>query len=135
MIRLFFATTLLFLGLSNSPAFGCENAECELDCRDRCEECFLGECGTEPICFNACLSEEHVCKARIDAANLACRSMTYYWQAYAAVKELKNQSVVNDKGQCMNANWLAGKVAERYGGELAQVITTECGCHICKTLF
>lgn len=129
------AASLLGFALAGTPAHACEYSQCELDCRGRCEECFLGACGTNDICFNACLSEEQVCRAGIDAENLACRSMGYYWQAYAAVKELKNRGVIRDKGQCMNASWLAGEVAARYGTEVAGVITQQCGCHICKTLY
>lgn len=130
------AALLLVAGMAPGALAASEAEICEMDCKEQCRVTHLFGNYVDNICYNSCLSEEHVCRAGIPAIAAACRSMSYYQQALIAVREARDRGAIPSKAACMDTNTLAAAVGEVLGdSDAVGKIVDSCGCFVCDEAF
>lgn len=128
---LFFASLILF----PQPAFaGCESDLCEFNCREDCRVKVPFGNYVDNVCFNACLSREHVCKAALPAKRALCRSSLDYQETLAATREARSRGLFSTHSECRAINSWATRWAEKSGGSIGREVFDNCGCFICETV-
>lgn len=129
--------TILGLSFYQVAFAACENEMCEFDCKETCRRSWFGGNYVDNICYNGCLSQEHICKTiSIPAAEASCRSMSYFQQSTIAVEESRARGIITTYENCKNSNSLASSLGAAIAdSDLVGKIVKACGCFICHDVF
>lgn len=121
---------LVLASLIHVPAVraGCEDV-CEADCKGRCPKIF-GK--SEPVCYEACLATERLCKSNFDVTRTVCRAQPGYLGTLASGKALRAAGQIKTEQQCRDQGAWATKYMEQAAGEALARIGSTCSCLLCE---
>lgn len=135
-MRVLYGIAVLLLSVYGHAAHAC-GVDCNLECDRYCKTLFGSKiCDTEP--FNQCVQAEQACNRSSYSVKATCQANHNYWKAYDAVEQASKKGLVENREQCATRTHLESAFQElgiMQASELAALVSGDCGCYICETLF